>query len=299
MADTTLTSNEQAFRALLLEWMRACPNPPEWHWSFELHVRTVNTLGERPSSETDVQHRQEGEIMNDVVITSNSMLWKCGTCGHEFGGEFHGRCMQRGCGSGKLGFGPGVIKALPRETDTPLMAERRRSAPDHRYANDREIVDSWLSIMDLKMQIPGSDLPWLVKIFREQRAELESLKANPAETDASDAAKWRALRNCARITAAGSAGLIQPHPDNYAHVTLSFWSVHDSPGDLWPREWLDSFVAAAQRAAIKMAESRHSCPNPTECAADEVCVYRCNESAEGAKQRYRQTHAGKSTDKSK
>jgi hypothetical protein len=52
--DALRTSNEQAFRALLLEWIKACPNPPEWHWSFDLHVRTVNTLGERPRNETVV-----------------------------------------------------------------------------------------------------------------------------------------------------------------------------------------------------------------------------------------------------
>lgn len=32
-------------RALLREWLAGCPAPPEWHWSFNLNIRTVNTLG--------------------------------------------------------------------------------------------------------------------------------------------------------------------------------------------------------------------------------------------------------------
>lgn len=33
---------------LLRDWIKACPNPPEWHWTFDLHVRTVNLLGNIP-----------------------------------------------------------------------------------------------------------------------------------------------------------------------------------------------------------------------------------------------------------
>jgi hypothetical protein len=32
-------------RALLREWLAGCPAPPEWHWSFNLNIRTVNLLG--------------------------------------------------------------------------------------------------------------------------------------------------------------------------------------------------------------------------------------------------------------
>lgn len=64
-----------------------------------------------------------------------------------------------------------------------------------------------------------------------------------------DAAKWRALRNCPRITAMGSAGLTgSPQPNHYAHVTLNFWTQADEPGPAWATEWLDSFVEIAQRA---------------------------------------------------
>lgn len=35
-------------RALLREWLAGCPAPPEWHWSFQLNIRTVNELGGTP-----------------------------------------------------------------------------------------------------------------------------------------------------------------------------------------------------------------------------------------------------------
>jgi hypothetical protein len=63
MNDAIRTSNEDAFRALLLEWVNACPNPPDWHWSFDLHVRTVNTLGERPRNETFERRDRDMEIL--------------------------------------------------------------------------------------------------------------------------------------------------------------------------------------------------------------------------------------------
>lgn len=35
---------------LLRDWIKACPNPPGWHWSFDLHARTVNLLGNTPET---------------------------------------------------------------------------------------------------------------------------------------------------------------------------------------------------------------------------------------------------------
>lgn len=79
--------------------------------------------------------------------------------------------------------------------------------------------------------------------------------------DAADAAKWRALRDCARITAMGCAGLTQPHnvDDAYAHLTLNFWTGIDDgdPGPAYAREWLDKFVAKALRAGLKASEPQH------------------------------------------
>lgn len=42
--DASERENER-LRALLREWLAGCPAPPEWHWSFNLNIRTVNTLG--------------------------------------------------------------------------------------------------------------------------------------------------------------------------------------------------------------------------------------------------------------
>lgn len=46
----------------------------------------------------------------------------------------------------------------------------------------------------------------------------------------SDAAKWRALIGSERISVMGSAGLGKPQPNNYAHLTLNFWTRHDPAG---------------------------------------------------------------------
>jgi hypothetical protein len=75
-----------------------------------------------------------------------------------------------------------------------------------------------------------------------------ALRAAPKTSDVADAAKWRALRNCARITAMGSAGIVTQQPNNYAHLTLNFWTVHDTPGDPVTLAWFDEFVEIAQRA---------------------------------------------------
>lgn len=68
--------------------------------------------------------------------------------------------------------------------------------------------------------------------------------------DREDAERWRALRNCARITAMGSAGC-QPGGESFAgptaHVTLNFWTHNEREQESWHREWLDTFVCKALR----------------------------------------------------
>jgi hypothetical protein len=82
--------------------------------------------------------------------------------------------------------------------------------------------------------------------------EVDDAERLPVETsrDAEDAAKWRALRGSARITAIGAAGLgaHRRKPNHYAHLTLNFWTVHDAPADALALEWLDEYVEIAQRA---------------------------------------------------
>lgn len=69
------------------------------------------------------------------------------------------------------------------------------------------------------------------------------------DEDTQDASNWRALINCARITSMGSAGLGDiPQANNYAHLTLNFWTVHPEPGTNYGCESLMKFVAIAKRA---------------------------------------------------
>lgn len=86
--------------------------------------------------------------------------------------------------------------------------------------------------------------------------ELKQRRAGqPQGNDAEEAAKWRALRNCARITAMGSAGC-RPGGQSFdgptAHVTLNFWTHNERETELYPRAWLDVFVEKA------LAKSRES-----------------------------------------
>jgi len=72
------------------------------------------------------------------------------------------------------------------------------------------------------------------------------------EAAESAAKRWHALRNCARITAMGSAGC-QPGTPSFespdAHVTLNFWTHHQArETEAWHREWLDTFVDKAVAA---------------------------------------------------
>lgn len=107
--------------------------------------------------------------------------------------------------------------------------------------------------------------------FRTAANRGKELLASQEKTsaDAEDAAKWRALRNCARMTAIGAAGLgPERAADDYAHVTLNFWTggKYDSPGEPWAREWLDLFVAKARRVTYSAPDVKASQPR-----APEVC----------------------------
>jgi hypothetical protein len=65
-----------------------------------------------------------------------------------------------------------------------------------------------------------------------------------------DAANWRALRDCARITSMGCAGC-EPGGESFdgptAHVTLNFWTHNVRETEEYPRQWLDMFVKKARR----------------------------------------------------
>jgi len=92
-----------------------------------------------------------------------------------------------------------------------------------------------------------------------ERMSTATSRPFPSSDDAADAAKWRALRNCARITAMGSAGLTpegEAYRTPYAHVTLNFWTgvKDEDAGPPYAREWLDAFVEKALRAQAAPAE---------------------------------------------
>lgn len=100
--------------------------------------------------------------------------------------------------------------------------------------------------------------------------------AQPPGSDAEDAAKWRALRNCARITAMGSAGC-DPRGDSYpgptAHVTLNFWTHNARESEPWHREWLDTFVSKALRATATKEAAPEDCPCDAPCREGYECMH--------------------------
>lgn len=108
---------------------------------------------------------------------SEELLWICGTCGDKTGGPFPqpALCRSPTCPgrhayiSGAYG---GVLLALPRATDTPLMAEMRRSAPNHQYENDDQIIDKWVILSENGMQLSRWELKWFAKLFKEMRAKV-------------------------------------------------------------------------------------------------------------------------------
>lgn len=61
------------------------------------------------------------------------------------------------------------------------------------------------------------------------RAEWEQI-SETARVLKIDADKWRALIGSERISVMGSAGLGKPQPNNYAHLTLNFWTKHNPVG---------------------------------------------------------------------
>lgn len=109
---------------------------------------------------------------------------------------------------------------------------------------ERELARCWLNIDRIRAKQAG----------KPRNSPLPGPSAVETKaTDAEDAAKWRALRNCARMTAFGSAGLTagsSTYDTDYAHVSLNFWTggKYDSPGEPYAREWLDGFVEKALRA---------------------------------------------------
>jgi len=64
-----------------------------------------------------------------------------------------------------------------------------------------------------------------------------------------DAAKWRALVNCDRLTAVGSAGCGIGDDEPYAHLTLNFWTGLPRKEAREPStmRWLDKFITKALR----------------------------------------------------
>lgn len=76
--------------------------------------------------------------------------------------------------------------------------------------------------------------------------------AKLAEVEA-DAARWRALIGCARIRPLGSAGIVKPNENGYAHLGLELWTDHHGYDKTKPEhqrgvEWLTKFADIAALA---------------------------------------------------
>lgn len=91
--------------------------------------------------------------------------------------------------------------------------------------------------------------------FRDRRALLQSVADLQRQLKGANASaeRWRALIGCARITAMGSAGLVVPRDDGYAHLTVNLWTQGERETETYPREWLTQFVDIARAAVTKSA----------------------------------------------
>jgi len=138
------------------------------------------------------------------------------------------------------------------------------------FTRHREYAQQWHRLVEsIATMLSVNSALGLKEIGPEIATAISTLQMHfrpPSDetNDAADAAKWRALRDCARITAMGCAGLTQATytaDDAYAHLTLNFWTgIPDGdPGPAYAREWLDKFVAKALRPAQKASEPLCMC----------------------------------------
>ncbi len=133
---------------------------------------------------------------------------------------------------------PGGVTALraPIETD----AQARRFAREMR----EEAIEIWAATGLTPRQMQNA-----LKIVHAQLAQ-----ANDRIAELAPAADcWNALSACYRITCMGSAGLMAPLPNGYAHATFNLWTIRpevtptDSKDaqDLHGRERLGQFMKIA------------------------------------------------------
>ncbi len=63
-----------------------------------------------------------------------------------------------------------------------------------------------------------------------------------------DAERWRAIIGCARVRVLGSAGVVEPKPEGYAHIGVELWTHYPSGSEPMAVEHMTKFADLARKA---------------------------------------------------
>lgn len=160
------------------------------------------------------------------------------------------------------------------EINVAKFAADVRSLLDIQHAEQKDIVDAhryrWLRVNNIvtnvRFHFASGESPYVYAEELDQAIDanmgynpLEAPRAALPEDDKTDAARWRALLNSARIRPIGSAGIKEPEENYYAHLGLELWTLYGKNlTDEWRerlekenalgREWLIGYADLAELA---------------------------------------------------
>lgn len=108
-------------------------------------------------------------------------------------------------------------------------------------------VDILDSLSHAIMQTPACTLNAILcgasQEIQAQRHDFVCLKDRLKAAEES-ARRWDAIIGCARIRCLGSAGIVKPNDNGYAHIGVELWTHHDAASDQGDIEWLTKFADA-------------------------------------------------------
>ncbi len=80
----------------------------------------------------------------------------------------------------------------------------------------------------------------LAQMLVDKEAEVERLTE--------DAERWRAIIGCARVRVLGSAGVVEPKPEGYAHIGVELWTHYPAGSEPMAVEHMTKFADLARKA---------------------------------------------------
>ena len=130
-------------------------------------------------------------------------------------------------------------------SDWPGATKLYRAAPTAQSLTAGGAVqqDAECALTDLAEEAHGNGNSWedwVVPTMNRVRAAFAAAPLPQVQSEALDAARWRAFIGSQRIKPQGSAGLNSPQRNNYAHMGLEIWTTYDRD---YPQTLLDEMDA--------------------------------------------------------